>query len=930
MQIDLFHMDEFIKKNNLKEVTNPITFDPGYYPTQDGILSHTIFGLPGSYDRKSIFAYIDLKKHFLHPFLYKVLTSMNRKLIKAIDGSMYFKISPSGELIEDPENGETGIDWIYKNFEKIKFKESDSNIREVNLKLLKSLKKNEIFITKFLVIPASYRDVDLSKARNGKVSRELINSHYTSLILLCQSENSEFDFMGHLTESKIQLKLVDIYEKLIAEVSGGMVNAEGVNKRGKEALFKRAWLGRTIDYSTRGVVSTPRIKSETPEDQMIKFTYTGIPLSHLANLFLPFFQFEIKSFFEEIFSTVTEMYSTTMKENIKLDNPMSEFTPEKIKNMILLFIKSPENRLDKIYVPGFNSKNQRKMYPLMLFENNLNRHFTLLDLIFIMAHRVCKDKHVYITRYPVDNTHSIYPSRIKIITTYKVKHVEIANMYFDDYPDITLEDDSPNATKSSDFIDTLIPHPSYLAAMSMDFDGDTISLRSVYSQEANAECERLINNINFIATTKGSNIRQMKNEGIQTLFTLTKEPKKTKKVKAISAEDKEYLLKLKPEEITLTLLKSFFTVTKNRKTKRFEPEDQVVLKAKEFYNDKEIVTTVGRLLFNKVVLNDNILKENGYYNEILNEDGIFGLDAKLFALKLDDKITIDDYYDYINKCTWIGYSLATYIDPSLTSDMYVIDKKIYKKRDELIAKNINAFDNKNSQPAIISSIENELLDDARESIKEIDGYQIYESGARGSYGNNFKNSVIMRGAIKDFVDPSKFTSADKSLVEGCRKEDFYKMANIHISGAYSRAKSTVKGGYLGKQVRAGFQHIVLDEKDSDCGSKTYLDITITDKNKKLFLYRYINVNGKLLLLDETNINKYIDKKVKMRSPLYCKSDKICNKCAGDLFYRTGFRNVGIMLDTASGILLNKSMKLFHDATVKTIKIDPLKFIKQLN
>ena len=51
----------------------------------------------------------------------------------------------------------------------------------------------------------------------------------------------------------------------------------------------------------------------------------------------------------------------------------------------------------------------------------------------MVAVRVCQDKHVYVTRFPIENYQSIYPSRIKIMTTYKTQKVEIANKYYDEY-----------------------------------------------------------------------------------------------------------------------------------------------------------------------------------------------------------------------------------------------------------------------------------------------------------------------------------------------------------------------------------------------------------------------------------------------------------------------------------------------------------------
>jgi DNA-directed RNA polymerase beta' subunit len=246
MKLDIVDINRFIRVNNVQEVTNPNTFEQGYYPTEDGVLSYKIFGLSGSYDRRTLFGYIDLKKHFLHPLIYKNLKTLNRKIADLVSGNRYFSITSDGQLVEDSENGNTGLDWLYNNWEKIKWKKTNSYVHDANVTLLTTLKKNEIFVNSWLVIPASMRDVDMSKAKSGKVSQDKLNDFYNSLLLLCQSVNDDFDFMGYLTENKIQLKLVDIFEYLISYVGGGKVNALGVNRAGKNQLIQNDLLGKRL------------------------------------------------------------------------------------------------------------------------------------------------------------------------------------------------------------------------------------------------------------------------------------------------------------------------------------------------------------------------------------------------------------------------------------------------------------------------------------------------------------------------------------------------------------------------------------------------------------------------------------------------------------------------------------------------------------
>lgn len=232
MKIDIVNLNKFIKVNNLQEVTNPITFENGSYPTSDGLLSYEIFGVAGSYDRKTLFAYIDLKKHFLHPLMYINLKQMDAKIGRVIEGSAYYSINEKGKLVEDPENGHTGIGWLYKNFEKLSYVRNNSVRRGRKIDLLENMTKDEIFCDKWLVIPAYYRDVNLTNVKNGKIGKNVINDLYKKLINLSQSMDSEFELMGIMTENNIQKCLVDIYQQLTSEL------------KSKKGLIKKDLLGK--------------------------------------------------------------------------------------------------------------------------------------------------------------------------------------------------------------------------------------------------------------------------------------------------------------------------------------------------------------------------------------------------------------------------------------------------------------------------------------------------------------------------------------------------------------------------------------------------------------------------------------------------------------------------------------------------------------
>jgi len=240
MQIELYDTKKFIEVNNLREVTNLILFEKGNIPTVDGLLSTDIFGVSAR-DRKETYAYIDLHGHFLHPFIFKTLKRMNRKFESAVYGNVNFIIK-DGELIED-ENGESGIEFLYKNWDKFNFKRNNSMMRNERISVLDSYGKDVLFTKYWVVMPAFFRDVNLQFASEGRVSHHEINDKYAKLIRFASMLNNSnsFDFVLNTTKSKIQETLVEIYDLLKGKIEK------------KQGLIRKSLLGKSIDFGVRSV-----------------------------------------------------------------------------------------------------------------------------------------------------------------------------------------------------------------------------------------------------------------------------------------------------------------------------------------------------------------------------------------------------------------------------------------------------------------------------------------------------------------------------------------------------------------------------------------------------------------------------------------------------------------------------------------------------
>lgn len=397
-------------------------------------------------------------------------------------------------------------------------------------------------------------------------------------------------------------------------------------------------------------------------------------------------------------------------------------------------------------------------------------------------------------------------------------------------------------------------------------------------------------------------------------------------------DEVEYLINLTEKDITTSLIMNLFADF--GEYHKYDPYDIITIptggyggklpNGKEKRNKKPFTTTVGRLIFNKYFIEcePELLDKVGYVNENINSK-MYGKIFDSFGYGvLENEISIDTYKRFCKRSQkFMPY--VSILSPNHSDNMLTITKKINKKKAELIKANKEAFDN--GDVKVVDKVSKELLEYARGLMKDDPAMDMFLSGAGGSFENNFKNMFIMRGSVQD-PDPRKsYNIITSNYIDGVSKEEYSKLANTLAAGPYSRSKKTELGGYWEKLFLTAFQHIVLLEPGSDCGTKRHITMKVTDKNIGLIMYSYvINSDGSLTEITSQNKDKFIGKTVKLRFSSMCEAKNgICNKCAGNLFYRLGIRNVGASTPQIPSRLKVLSMKLFHDDQLNFTEMDPM-------
>ena len=410
---------KFIELNNLKEVTNPITFQAGSHPTPDGLLSNEIFGITNE-ERSGIYAYIDLHRKFIQPYYYKIWLKIDKNLRACVYETETFIIDKDGYLVPN-DNGENGLDWLIENIDSINFKNTK---RDMFLQaLMKAKKDGTLFTDKFIVIPPFYRDVNTTKG--GRVGVGEVNKLYVQLLnnVRALKESDMYDlFMTGAIRGKIQDLLQEIYNWFTVgeSIIGGEHTGSGIFK--KFGIMRRATMSKTTDNSARLVISAPNINVNSKEDLMVDMDYSSVPLSAACVVAYPFVIHELRQWFSNEFSGKTMyrvMYNGKLTA-VELDNPMLEFSDDRFDSEMNEFIHGYSNRLKPVLVPnveGLEVRMRFKGYRITAEEyakgiretgNTIERDLTWVDILYIAAVAATEDKIGVITRYPVKNLRHHY------------------------------------------------------------------------------------------------------------------------------------------------------------------------------------------------------------------------------------------------------------------------------------------------------------------------------------------------------------------------------------------------------------------------------------------------------------------------------------------------------------------------------------------
>ena len=513
--IRLMNVDAFIQEEGILEVTDPSPLEPGTSTFSDGgLFSESIFGQILSTDRLYSFGCISLNMEIITPLAYKHLCKMSSLYEEILSGRTYARFDKKEKIFikvlepdEEDETVKTGYLFFMEHYPELVFTETDSDTRKNRVKLLNTYRKESI-CNKIIVLPAGLRDMSMDK---GHMIQDDINKLYTSLLQLCRfldkdNRDTVFDTVRFQILKKV-LEIFDYIEEIIT---------------GKHGYLQGGGYGRRrIALGTRNVITAAAYVMSDPDDvQSIKPDETKLGIFQTAKGLQPVVKHYIKTaFIDPILGNDDEEYvAVTNTKTFKLeyvDIPYKQkdlFTEDGIEKWINRY-RNVDVRFNPVVIK--NNKNI-DYYLLLVYDQDTKislfrsiddlkshlgkdidlskiRPLTWIELLYMATYNASINRHCIITRDPVIEEGSSYPSKIHLVSTLPGRVVDmvdlITNTEVFQYPQYPIMDNNI-------FLDSTIVHSSSLIGLGGDYDGDMVSVNYLMADDANEEIA------NYLSHTK--------------------------------------------------------------------------------------------------------------------------------------------------------------------------------------------------------------------------------------------------------------------------------------------------------------------------------------------------------------------------------------------------------------------------------------------
>jgi len=476
----------------------------------------------------------------------------------------------------------------------------------------------------------------------------------------------------------------------------------------------------------------------------------------------------------------------------------------------------------------------------------------------------------------------------------------------------------------------ILLHPLVCSAFNADFDGDQMAVHLPLSNEAILEAKLLmLASQNILNPANGYPITVPSQDMVLGLYYLTKELKSTSESK------------IQGEGMCFSSLEEVEIAYNNKVV-----DLHAIIKVQILENigliSKIIKTTVGRVLFNRVVP-----PKVGYINQLLTNQSLREIISYILY-----KTNIPTTAIFLDQIKDLGYYHAfkgglsfNLNDISIPKEKKSLVKRAIEKvslvKDDY---NLGLITNNERYNKIIDiwtntnvSLTEKVINYMRKSKQGFNSvYMMLDSGARSSK-EQIRQLSGMRGLM---AKPQKTSSLEiienpilSNFLEGLSILEYFISTHGARKGLADTALKTADAGYLTRRLVDSAQDVIIQE--DDCKTLVGIRISAIKKKEKIIETLSSRVLGRIALnniydptnnnilikssqmIDEKNIN-LIEKasivSIEVRSPLTCKSKTgICIKCYG--------RNLatGLMIQKGEAIGVIAAQSIGEPGTQLTLR-----------
>lgn len=461
----------------------------------DGLFSVSTFGRVGSAEREQRFSFIDVRAEIFHPYYFKQLCLLKALYRGIMSGKSYavWDAKLKDFVASDAVTGETGYHFFIEHWNSIAFRPTGSAIRDLRIKFIRKFQPKAL-TSKVLVIPAALRDIQITEG--GQVKEGEINEMYRRLISIgnaLNTSNVKSSAIQDVSRYSMQLTFNEIYDYLSSLLEG------------KGGFLQQKWGARRIYNGTRNVVSSmntsPAVMGAANSPKLNN-TLVGLYQTMKGTLPLSIHLIMngwLKTVFNAGEGKALLVNKATMRpEYVQLDSQTVDrwTTVAGLEKLINMYSESANRTRHIVFKEDYYlGLVYRGLDGTFRIFNNIEElpegadksqvsPLTLVELFYSAGYYKWNKVGLYCTRYPVTGTGSIYPSFPYVKNTVKAEMRRELGPDWKPLGDDRIALEFPVLDDEVVFIDTMMPHPSRIGGLNMDFDGDTGSGNYVYTDEA--------------------------------------------------------------------------------------------------------------------------------------------------------------------------------------------------------------------------------------------------------------------------------------------------------------------------------------------------------------------------------------------------------------------------------------------------------------